>query len=527
MGVLMERVVSADEMRWCDETSIRLFGIAGNLLMENAGRGIVDVIKQKFSPLEAKHALIFCGKGNNGGDGFVVARMLAAASMRVTCILLASPKQLKGDAKVNFEILKKMKKQMSEAVTITSFTAGTLRSIGSVDLIVDAIFGTGFTGLVKKPSSDAIEWINRQTAPVVAVDIPSGVNGTTGVAENPAVKARVTATFGSLKSGLLCNQGRELAGEVITVDIGIPRKIRDDASLKTWHIEISDVEKNLPRRSLHAHKYSVGKVFVLAGSRGLTGAAAMCSISALRAGAGAVVLGTPESVYPILARKLTEVMVTPLPETREGSLSAGAFDQIQEKLKWADVVVVGPGLSQNAETQKLIMQVLLQYPGKTLVDADGLNAISSAGIKKLRNTKAEMILTPHVGEFSRLTGISPREVEQRRIEEAKTLAHKSHTTIVLKGVPTVTADADGSAYLNSTGNPGMATAGAGDVLSGIIAGLWAQGMDASKAAYAGAYLHGLAGDLAAKKLGERSLVANDLIDFLPPAFEFIERVGVA
>ncbi len=521
----MERVFSADEMRWCDDTAIRAFGIAGSLLMENAGRGVVEIIKHKFSPIGSKRALIFCGKGNNGGDGFVVTRLLAAAGMHVACIVLASPKELKGDAKTNFDILKQMQKKMPESISIKPFSAKVVQSGGKIDFIVDAIFGTGFSGSVIKPYCDAIEWINRQTAPVVAVDVPSGVNGTTGAIENLGVKACVTATFGSLKSGLLCSQGRELAGEVIVVDIGIPKKIFADARFKTWRIEISDVKSRLPVRSMHAHKYSVGKVFVLAGSSGLTGAAAMCSTAALKAGAGAVILGTPESVYPILAKKLTEVMVTPLPSTREGTLALPALDQIPEKLKWADVIVVGPGLSQNPETQKLIMQLLHTHSGKILVDADGLNAIATSGIAKLRNLDVQMILTPHVGECSRLTGTPPKEIEQQRIEVARSLARKIRATIVLKGVPTIAADKDGRGFLNSSGNPGMATAGSGDVLSGIIAGLWAQGMKTSEAAYAGVFLHGLAGDRAAEKLGARSLVANDLIDYLPSAINAIELAG--
>lgn len=523
----MERVVSADEMRWCDEVTINSFGITSLLLMENAGCGVVEVLRKRFSPLESKHVMVFCGKGNNGGDGFVIARMLSGIGAYVTCYLLGSSKELKGDAKVNFNILKQMKKKMAGAITIKSFSTDSVNSSAHVDLIIDAIFGTGFTGAVKKPYIGAIEWINRQKTPVVAVDIPSGVNGTTGVVENYGVKANMTVTFGHIKSGLLCNQGRELSGDVTVVDIGIPRNVGADKRLKTSLVRNSDVKKILPARSLHAQKDSVGKVFVLAGSRGLTGAAAMCSISALKAGAGAVVLGVAESIYPILAKKMTEVMVAPLPATTEGSISARAFDQLQEKLKWADVVIAGPGLSQNLETQKLIVKVLQHCPEKILADADGLNAIAVEGMKVLKKVKAQMILTPHVGEFSRLTGIPSKDIEHHRIEVARSLAHKTRATIVLKGVPTVTATEVGKVFLNSTGNPGMATAGAGDVLSGIIGGLWAQGMDAAEAAYAGVYLHGLAGDLAVKRLGERSLVANDLIDFISCAFNAVEMNGVA
>jgi NAD(P)H-hydrate epimerase len=241
----------------------------------------------------------------------------------------------------------------------------------------------------------------------------------------------------------------------------------------------------------------------------------------MRAGTGAVVLGTPEPVYPILARKLTEVMAFPLPATSDGTLSLDALDGIRDRFSWADVLMIGPGLSRNLETQQLIFKLLLEYRGKVLVDADGLNAIAANGISKLRSAHAQFILTPHVGEFSRLTGLPSNEIEHRRIEAARALAKKIDATIVLKGVPTVTSSREGNCFLNSTGNPGMATAGSGDVLSGIIAALWAQGMSDVEAAYAGVYLHGLSGDLAAKKMGERGLLANDLIEYLPAAMQLV------
>ena len=241
----------------------------------------------------------------------------------------------------------------------------------------------------------------------------------------------------------------------------------------------------------------------------------------MRAGAGAVMLGTPEPVYPILARKLTEVMAFPLPATSDGTLSLDALNRIREKLTWADVLVIGPGLSQNLETQQLVLKLLFEYSGKVLIDADGLNAIVANGISKFRSSHAQFILTPHVGEFSRLTGLHSIEVEHRRIEAACALARKIDATVVLKGVPTVIASQDGNCFLNSTGNPGMATAGSGDVLSGIIAGLWAQGMTDVEAAYSGVFIHGLSGDLAAKKMGERSLLANDLIEYLRTAMKLI------
>ena len=517
----MQRIVSADEMRWCDETTIKQYGVPGLLLMENAGRGVIEVLKQKYSTLESQKILIVCGKGNNAGDGFVIARLLSSLCSHVSVLLMALPDELKGDAKKNFKILQKYAQKSHHQITLHRYSRRILSSLAKPSMIVDAIFGTGFTGSVRQPFADVINWINKQEVQVVAVDIPSGVNGTTGVVENCAVRADRTVTFGSIKSGLLCNQGRELVGSVSVTDIGIPNSIREDSRLQTFLVEAGDVRRVLPKRSIHAHKYSVGKILALAGSKGLTGAAALCCTSAMRIGAGAVILGTPEPVYPILAKKLTEVMPFPLPATSEGTLSLLALDGIRAKLSWADVLMIGPGLSQNLETQQLIFKILLEYRGKVLIDADGLNAVAANGISKLRSSRAQFIMTPHVGEFSRLTGMSSIEIEHHRIETAGILAKRIGATVVLKGVPTVTASKDGTCFLNSTGNPGMATAGSGDVLSGIIAGLWAQGMPAVEAAYAGVYLHGLSGDLAIKKIGKQGLLANDLIEFLPEAMQLM------
>jgi ADP-dependent NAD(P)H-hydrate dehydratase / NAD(P)H-hydrate epimerase len=514
----MQRVLTAEEMQWCDRTTIRKYGIAGSLLMERAGQGAAAIIKDRYSPLSPKRLLLLCGKGNNGGDGFVIARELALCCSEITVLLFANPSELKGDAAANFSSLIDLALHHSSRIKIKEYTNRVFASIPKPDLLVDAIFGTGFSGAVRKPASDVIAWMNAQNIPVVSIDIPSGVNGTTGTAEGKAVRAERTITFGALKTGLLCNAGKELSGMVHLVDIGIPPSVSHSKRLKTFLPEATDIFSALPVRSLHAHKYSVGKVFIIAGSKGLTGAAALSSLAAMRSGAGAVVLGTPDTVYSILARKLTEVMVQPLPATNEGTLALSAWQEVEKKMKWADVVVVGPGLSQHPETQQLVIKLLSMYRGNLLIDADGLNAVAARGIKGLRTSKATIILTPHVGEFSRLTKLNGNAIELQRIDSAKTFAKKIRQTVVLKGVPTVTAAASGEAFLNSTGNPGMATAGSGDVLSGIIAGLWAQGMTELQAAYAGVFLHGRSGDLAAQKLGERSVIASDLIKYLPAAF---------
>lgn len=521
----MRIVVSAEEMRWCDATAIKQYGIPSLLLMENAGRQAAEEANDMLGLSGDRSVLIFCGKGNNGGDGFVLARHLHNKAAIVTVILMAAPREFSGDARANFGILQKIQKKNPGSLSIRRYSKGVLRGLRKPNLIVDAIFGTGFSGEVKKPMTEVICWMNESGVPVLAVDIPSGVNGTSGVVENVAVRATVTVTFGLLKSGLICNQGRDCSGRVKRVDIGIPSVVSNDKKLRTKLIEAGDVRRELPSRPSTAHKYSVGKVFVLAGSKGYTGAAALCATSALKAGAGAVILGTPESVYPILARKLNETIVVPLPATSDGTLSLDGELAIVEKMSWADVVVIGPGLSQQAETRKLIRSLLQRFEGKIVLDADGLNVFAGKSVGTLRRANASLILTPHSGELSRLTGSSSAEIDRTRIESARQASKFLNATVVLKGAPTATATEDGTVYLNATGNPGMATVGSGDVLAGIIAGFWAQRMQKEAAAYAGVFIHGLAGDLACEKLGERSLVAHDLVHFLPNALQGLERNG--
>ncbi len=520
----MRTIVSAKEMRWCDEITIRKYGVPGLMLMENAGRGVAEVALRKFGPLHSKHILIFCGKGNNGGDGFVVARHLLSSGAVVTVVLLASPRQLQGDARTNYEIVSKLHQAEKDSLSIKSYSPSYLKGLQKPHLIIDAIFGTGFSGKVHKPYADVIEWINAQDVPVVSVDIPSGVDGTTGVVVNTAVKASHTVTFGLVKTGLLCNQGQDCVGKITIVDINIPKAVAGSKSLKTFLIEASDVRQVLPQRPSTAHKYSVGKVFILAGSKGYTGAAYLCAMATLRTGAGAVILATPESVYSILARRLSEAIVKPLPATAEGTVAASALAAIEQKLEWADTIVLGPGLSTNTETQQVIETILRRRTGQFVIDADALRGIRSIGLAKLKRSRAKFVLTPHAGEFSRLIDIPAAEIEQNRIEVARKGGLLSHATIVLKGGPTAVGTAEGSVFVNSTGNPGMATVGSGDVLTGIIASLWAQGMPAEAAAYSGVYLHGSSGDIAREVYGERSVVAQDLIDQLPQAIKRVEAV---
>ena len=519
----MQTLVSAEEMRWCDATTIRKFGVPGLVLMEHAGRGVADDARRIIGLPTNSSVLIFCGKGNNGGDGLVAARHLYNAGYRVTVVFLNSPRQFSGDALTNFKMLDKLRSGARESLVFKSYSRSVLGRLPNPSIIIDAIFGTGFSGEVQRPARDVIDWINKQDVPVLAVDIPSGVDGTTGQAGHCAVRASHTATFGLLKTSLLCHDGQDRAGHVHLIDIGFPKSVSASASFKTFRVEEEDVRRALPQRTSTSNKYSVGKIFVLAGSRGFTGAAYLCSLAALRSGAGAVMLGTPESVYPILARRLTEAIVRPLPSTADGSIALGAYEEIREKSGWADCIVLGPGLSTNAETLQLVRMLIEKHAGKFVIDADALRVIGEIGLSGLARMKRQMILTPHSGEYGRIIGQTSKMIDLKRIEMARKGGLLGKTTVVLKGGPTATGTKKGIVYLNSTGNPGMATVGSGDVLTGIIAALWAQGTGEEEAAYSGVFLHGLAGDLAAEAYGQRSIIAQDLIDHLPGALRRIEQ----
>jgi hydroxyethylthiazole kinase-like uncharacterized protein yjeF len=514
----MEMVATSREMQKCDSFAITKCRIPSIVLMENAGRSVADVIEKILGFVPGKSIYILCGKGNNGGDGLVVARHLYNRGAMVRVFLTAARRELHGDPRTNLDALDHPLQGGSRARLriLERVSADGLRRQPRPDLLVDALFGTGFSGAVKGEYARIITWINGSDVPVVAVDIPSGVSADNGKVESIAVRANMTVTMGLRKLGLLVHQGRECAGSLHVADIGIPSSVYERSGIQTWFVQRQDVRKLLPRRPLSAHKHSVGKIFVIAGSRGLTGAAVMSCRSAMRAGAGAVVLGTPRSLLPIVAKRLTEVMPHPLEETVDQTISLKAWKTIDRFVRWCDIVVLGPGLGRNKETDELILELIAAVKKPMLIDADGLNALAS-NPRVLKSRKADTILTPHAGELSRLTGLTSEEIEANRVEVARQKSKSFNAVLVLKGGPTVTATPKGDVFINGTGNPGMATAGAGDVLSGTIAALYGQHLSAAEAAIAGVFLHGLAGDLAKEKYGEMSLVATDIIGELPHA----------
>ncbi len=505
-------VYTSDEMRGCDAAAIEQYGIPGIVLMENASRGAVDEAETILGPLRDTWIIIISGKGNNGGDGFCMARHFVNRGALVEVFTLGPDDASKGDAKTNLDILRQMEKDTGRLhVHLLSSTASLEELLlKGPAFVVDAMLGTGLSSPVKGEIAEIIEVLNRSDVPVLAVDMPTGINADTGDVLGVAVEADLTCTMGGLKRGLLLRDGRRYAGVVRSIDIGMPREGYAQDATSTFQLEQTDITDWLPRRSFDVHKYQMGSIFVIAGSVGLTGAAAMASEAALRSGAGIVKLGIPERLNAVMETKLTEVMTVPFTETGEGTLALADYDAMLEYINSSTVGIVGPGLSRQYETQNLARKLIEHAQVPLLLDADALFALSGH-LDVLHQTEADVILTPHVGEFARLVSQSREEIETKRIDIARTFATEFGATLVLKGAPTVIAAKDGRVFVNSTGNAGMATAGAGDVLSGIIAGLAAQGCAAIEAACAGVYLHGLAGDHARDEMGEYGLIATDLI----------------
>ena len=522
----MQLIVSSEQMRAYDRTAIRSYGIPGLVLMENAGRGFVESLKERCTGLKGEHVVVICGRGNNGGDGFVIARHLINHQCSVDVILLGRQSDVQGDAAVMLQAVLKMARTPQSAIRFRQITSpGAFRYLRPGGIVVDAILGTGFVGELTGLPLKAVEWINAHTHFVASVDIPTGVNASSGIVEGTAVQADLTVTMGLAKIGHYIGQGCDASGSVVVTDISIPRFLFRLSKRPTLRVEEQDVRRRLPRRGRMAHKYAVGKVLVLAGSRAFPGAAALCATAALKSGAGAVILATPASVKPLLHRSLLEVIVEPLAETPEGTVGAAARDAVESRMRWADVVILGPGLSRHEETDTVVQEIIRRPSAPLLIDADGLNALAESP-RVLRQAGREVLITPHSGELSRLTGEESASIERRRVDAAREACNRFRCTVVLKGNPTVTACRSGNVYVNTTGNPGLATIGAGDVLSGVIGGLWAQGMTVDDAAFAGVYLHGRAADLAAARVGERSLLAGDVLNHIPSAFAAVpDRLG--
>lgn len=501
-------------MAQADRTAIRQHHIPSLQLMERAGAAIAVEIMQRLPEQDRSTipVLILCGKGNNGGDGLVVARLLALEGLPVTVIRFAPVDAFSDDATEMYSRLNGM------TISMISYAAFRKQRRNKFAVIVDAMLGTSFRGTLSGPILHAVRWSNRQASMRVAVDIPTGLDGLSGAFSPVAFRADVTVTLSNPKIGFYLGRAAEVTGEVVIAAIGIPKKALP--LTETSLIEGSDVRAFIPPRPVNSHKHSVGKVFILAGSKSMMGAAWLCSQAAMRSGAGQVILGVPESEYASIAKRTVEVMPLGLPSTELGSLSLQALPQIKERLQWADVLLMGCGMSRHPETQDLIRAILSECRIPIVLDADGLTA-AAKDLSVLRRKRRELIITPHHGEFSRLTGISAKEIAKDPFRHASEFAKQNRCTVILKGAPTVTAGPDGRCIVNCTGNPGMSTAGSGDVLAGITASLLAQGAGAGKASAASVYIHGSAGDSTAQEIGQYGMVAGDILNSIPSAIKEI------
>lgn len=579
------RLVTAQEMAAMDQIAIKEYGIPGVVLMENAGLKVAEIVASLLNNLSQSSVMVFAGKGNNGGDGFVAARHLHNRGAEVQVFLATEAEKVKGDALINLNIWRKMGQKVYQINKNNDVSLVRL-ALMKADLVIDALYGTGFKGSMRDQMVPIIEAINASGKTVVSVDIPSGLEADTGRTNGPCIAARHTVTFALPKLGLVLPNARPYVGELHVVDISIPNAIttappevgnlstvnqsKDDkknvpeskglikkikssngesinktagrgftnlgsaasdkkvsgsdplnGGSKRYLITEQMVRSWWPRRTGTEHKGNFGRVLLIAGSRGMSGAAVLAAQATARSGAGLVTLGVPVGIHDIVEAKLTEVMTFPLPQTDRGTICLSALEEIIKRANNNDVLALGPGLGTGEDIADIVKEILLHLNIPCVLDADGLNVL--AGKTELfKAIRTDLVLTPHPGEMARLTGRTIDQIQNDRLGTAAAKAAQWDAVVALKGAGTVVAGPDGTIFINNTGNPGMAAGGSGDVLTGIIAGLLGQGMQALHAAAAGVCLHGLAGDKAVRNKGMSGLLASDLLEQLPAVLRTME-----
>jgi hydroxyethylthiazole kinase-like uncharacterized protein yjeF len=509
-------IVTDHEMRRIDRRTIERLGIPEIVLMENAGRQVAALLSALHEDLPARRVLVLCGPGNNGGDALVTARLLAGRCVEVRVILFARPAGLRGSAAVAHEAARKCGVRI-DPVRSPAAWRRLRRTLAQCDIVVDGLLGTGLSRPVEGLFAEVIETVNRSGREVIAVDIPSGLRGDTPAVPGPAVRARHTVTFARPKLPHLLAPASGLCGTVHVADIGIP-----DAAVAAERVALSladplALRRALPRRRRDSHKGDFGHVLVVAGSRGKGGAARLAALAALTAGCGLVTAAVPESLTGSFVRGAMEVMTEGLDETEDGTISDAALPRLKRLLAGKRAVAVGPGLATHPKTRRMVRELIRAVRVPLVLDADGLNAFPRAAGLRGGGRRA-LLLTPHPGEMGRLLGIDTPAVQADRLGAARRLARRTRGHVVLKGHRSLVASPDGHVSVNPTGNPGMATAGSGDVLTGLLAGLLAQGGAAADMARLGVYLHGFAGDLAAENKGHAPLLARDLLSAFPLAW---------
>jgi NAD(P)H-hydrate epimerase len=496
-------------MALVDARAAREFGVPALLLMENAGRAVAERSAIRL-PRPGDRVVIVCGKGNNGGDGFAAARHLAARGASVRCVLAADRETLTGDARTNLDIALRWN------IPVDPLPSDHLPD---AELYVDALLGTGSRGAPRGPAALAIRALARRAEPVVAIDVPSGVDADTGFAHPDHVRAVETVMFGLPKAGLLQQPGRRLAGDLVLAHIGLPPPLLASTEFRIEAVTGPRAAPGWAPRSVDAHKGDAGRLLIVAGAPGLTGAAALCSAAALRAGAGLVTVAAPRSLVPILEVKTTEAMTLGVAENEDGSLAAEAASLLIERAQASDAVAIGPGLGRSSETETAVRRLLASATVPLVIDADGLNLLAPAD----GNTfPGNSVITPHPGELARLLGTTVPCVQSNRMEAVRTAAARFGCVVLLKGPSTLISRPDGKVAINTSGSAALATGGSGDVLTGIVGACLARGIPAYEAAIAAVFLHGLAGELATARLGAPGTLAGDVERLLPEAIRWVQ-----
>lgn len=507
------KLCTAAQMREIDRCAIQEYGVPSLLLMENAGRAVAVRATELVGASRGRRVVVLCGKGNNGGDGFVAARHLHTRGYSVRCLLAGEPDGLRGDAKINLELAHKFEVPVQP---FAEWSEELTRQLREADLIIDALLGTGSQGEPRGPIGAAIAALNATECRTLAVDIPSGLDADTGHLASLHVRAEETVTFGLPKIGLVSFPGRSAAGRITVADISLPLPLLHQEAIA---VEWIDAERAAPLwmpRSATAHKGEAGRLFVLAGSAGMTGAATLTCLAALRAGAGLVTLGIPASLNPILEVKLTEAMTVPLPETETHAHAPESLECVRNWAGRVDAFAVGPGFGRAPRSGELVRAVLRDTSLPTVVDADGLFHVSPADEHSFHE---QCVITPHPAEMARLLGTETAEVQSNRLEVVKMAAQRLGCVVVLKGAATVISAPDGRAAINSSGSPALATGGTGDVLTGMVAACLARGLTPYEAAVAAVYLHGVAGEVAEERFGAPGTVANDVVEVIPAVLQ--------
>ncbi len=509
---------STKQIREIDSYAINTLGVPDIVLMENAAREIFTIIETYTEDIQKKKFGIVCGKGNNGGDGMTVARHLVNAGYNVVLIYIGNPNEMSVNCQTNFLILQKMKVENPNLNLIKFNKISDLNKIKDCNIYVDAMLGSGIRGDLKTPYSECVRKINSFKGYKVAVDIPTGLNSDSGFTSN-SFNADLTVTLGEFKAGLFIGDGSVVSGKIEKGSIGISNSYYQNKITSEFLIEPEDALNGLPEKKKNLNKYSAGKVFTIAGSGKLPGAAALSSKSALAIGSGASILSFPKSVRSLIQKKLGEVIVESYEDDGSEYLIAKILPSFKERIKWADVVAIGPGLGREKETQEAIRRIVDQNR-KMVIDADAIFALKN-DYKKI-NLKSK-VLTPHLGEFSTLIGKDSSEVKKDLIGFGRKFVLDTEAFLVLKGSPTIIFNPEGEALINTVGNPALAKFGTGDVLTGFIAGLMSQQSDIEKAVVTAVYLHSLTADLLLKKKTEYSILASDLIKYLPDSIKFLRK----